>query len=265
VSYCPTVPLPISGSKFDKLGVRLRDAEQFSATDSEMLEQVLAAYDDALTDVRDRLRAMGLEPTTRLKTTQTLVDKLRRTAGLTIRGIHDIAGARIVLAGGRFQQDQDVSRIVEAFQGSEKAPRILDRRQEPSFGYRAVHVVLFVDRLPVEVQIRTDLQHRWAEVVENLGDRWGRGLRYGEGIGEPDKIAVASGARSITRAGFLAQVQSLGGQLDQLEQLSLRIARLRASRGGDPEITSLEQDVGTLEDALRDNLKLLLGQCDEMG
>ncbi|XVV14657.1 RelA/SpoT domain-containing protein [Actinoplanes sp. CA-131856] len=209
------MPLPISGSKFDKLGSRLRDAEQFSDADSEMLEQVLAAYDDALTDVRDRLRGLGLEPTTRLKTTQTLVDKLRRTSGLTIRGIHDIAGARIVLDGGRWKQDQVVARIVEAFPATDKEPRVLDRRQEPSFGYRAVHVVLFMGRLPVEVQVRTDLQHRWAEVVENLGDRWGRGLRYGEGIDEPDKVAVTSGSRTITRAGFLSQVQSLGDDLDR--------------------------------------------------
>ncbi|XVU27444.1 hypothetical protein ACQPZJ_10520 [Actinoplanes sp. CA-054009] len=221
------MPLPISGSKFDK--------------------------------------GLGLEPTTRLKTTQTLVDKLRRTTGLTIRGIHDIAGARIVLDGGRWKQDQVVARIVEAFPATDKEPRVLDRRHEPSFGYRAVHVVLFMGRLPVEVQVRTDLQHRWAEVVENLGDRWGRGLRYGEGIDEPDKVAVTSGSRTITRAGFLDQVQSLGDELDQFEQLGYRISRLHATTGDDPEIRSLHQDASRLEDSLRDRLRTLLGQCDEMG
>lgn len=251
---------------FDKLGARLRDAEQVAPADSEMLEQVFAAYDDALTDVRNRLRDVGLEPTTRLKTTQTLIEKLRRTSGLTIRGIHDVAGARIVLDGGRFKQDQIVERVVDTFRGSDKAPRVLDRRQDPSFGYRAVHVVLFVGRLPIEVQIRTDLQHRWAEVVENLGDRWGRGLRYGQLMDGPDETAVMSDNGPITRASFLAQVQSFGDVINELEQLGLKISQVHAaSQVPNPKITALYQQTCTVEDKIRATLERLLRLCDGMG
>nr|WP_269461105.1 hypothetical protein [Actinoplanes derwentensis] len=144
----------------------------------------------------------------------------------------------------------------------------MDRRKEPSFGYRAVHVVLFVERLPVEVQVRTDLQHRWAEVIEKLGDRWGRGLRHGDGVAEPERIAVTSGDGHVTRAAFLAEVQSLGDRLDGFEQLGLEISQLAAAiRTPDPKIKELHRRARTVESGLRDRLQMLLGQCDcdEMG
>jgi hypothetical protein len=44
-------------------------------------------------------------------------------------------------------------------------------------------VIIQADDIPVEVQIRTDLQDSSAQIVERLGDRWGRGLRYGGILG----------------------------------------------------------------------------------
>ncbi|MGH7490583.1 MAG: hypothetical protein ACREMY_33970, partial [bacterium] len=61
--------------------------------------------------------------------------------------------------------------------------RVVDRRVDPMFGYRAVHVVVRVGRCTCEVQVRTSQQHLWAEIVERLADRWGRQVRYG---GSPD-------------------------------------------------------------------------------
>ena len=65
--------------------------------------------------------------------------------------------------------------ITEAFPGSE----LLDRRQMPSFGYRAIHVISRVERCPVEIQLRTHYQDTWAQAMEFFGDRWGRAIRYG--------------------------------------------------------------------------------------
>jgi hypothetical protein len=39
---------------------------------------------------------------------------------------------------------------------------------------------LYSDGYPIEVQIRTEWQHLWAEWFERLADQYGRGIRYGE-------------------------------------------------------------------------------------
>lgn len=94
--------------------------------------------------------------------------------------IQDIAGARIVTEGGLDTQDQIRDAVVAAFPGA----RVFDRRERPSYGYRAVHVVVTCQAVPVEIQIRTSDQHRWAEIFERLADTFGRQIRYG---GEPDE------------------------------------------------------------------------------
>ena len=35
--------------------------------------------------------------------------------------------------------------------------------------------------LPVEIQVRTQLQHVWAELSEKLADRYGMDVKYGGG------------------------------------------------------------------------------------
>ena len=58
---------------------------------------------------------------------------------------------------------------------------IIDRRARPSHGYRAIHIVVRIAGVPVEVQIRTLLQHLWAEYSEILSDLVDKGLKYGGG------------------------------------------------------------------------------------
>lgn len=60
--------------------------------------------------------------------------------------------------------------------------KLYDRRKRPQFGYRAVHFVPTISGRPVEIQIRTSLQHKWAELFEKVADQWGRGIRYGESL-----------------------------------------------------------------------------------
>lgn len=70
--------------------------------------------------------------------------------------------------------------IVSAIAGIFPAT-IIDRRQRPSHGYRAVHVIARPNILPIEVQVRTRLQHLWAEISEKLADQLGVDVKYGGG------------------------------------------------------------------------------------
>jgi hypothetical protein len=58
---------------------------------------------------------------------------------------------------------------------------IVDRRQYPSHGYRAVHAIVRQQGKPVEIQIRTLLQHLWTELSEKLADVFRQAVKYGGG------------------------------------------------------------------------------------
>ena len=124
--------------------------------------------------------SFGFSPTTRVKTQGTLIEKLRRESGMRLSRVQDLAGARIVVSD-RLEQDQARDRICAHFTAAGHPCRVRDRRDDPSHGYRAVHVIVQFGGIPIEVQIRTELQDSWAQIVERLGDQWGRGLRYGAG------------------------------------------------------------------------------------
>jgi hypothetical protein len=185
-----------------------------------MLARVAEVYQAVLDKVEVRLRQLGYQATTRVKTTGTLIDKLRRTPQLPLGRIHDVAGARIVLDGGRWEQDQVVDRIMAAFEDCPKAPQKIDRRERPSHGYRAVHVIVFEDSTPVEIQVRTKLQDKWAQISEKLGDLWGRGLRYGQGPDLPDAPAVPGS--EFTRRQGVEAVALLADNIADIERLEYR-------------------------------------------
>jgi ppGpp synthetase/RelA/SpoT-type nucleotidyltranferase len=206
--------LPISRSQLDRLGERLSAASSVGEEDRVLLEQVLAAYDEALAAAQARLEGLGFAVTGRLKTTGTLIEKLRREKGMKLKGVQDVAGVRIVVRGTRREQDEAVARIVTAYSGQPKRPHVTDRRAKPSSGYRAVHVVVSECGLPVEVQVRTELQDLWAQVFERLGDRWGRAIRYG---GEPDKPDAR--AFGMTRLDVVDAMQEFSDQIERVERM----------------------------------------------
>jgi hypothetical protein len=85
------VPLSISGSQLNKLGKRLASPEPISDHDYAMLAQVAEHYQAILDKVEEQLRRLGFQATTRVKTTGTLIDKLRRSPHLPLKTIHDSA------------------------------------------------------------------------------------------------------------------------------------------------------------------------------
>ena len=116
---------------------------------------MLTGYNAALDEVVRGLRSLGLEPTTRLKTSGTIIEKLRRQEHLNLRSIRDLAGARVVRPMTLDEQDEIAAAIAELWPSTQ----IVDRRASPSHGYRAIHLV--PEKLagrPVEIQLRSMFQ-----------------------------------------------------------------------------------------------------------
>jgi ppGpp synthetase/RelA/SpoT-type nucleotidyltranferase len=253
-------PLPVSRSALDKLGKRLAADSVVSDADLDLLLEVLTAYQAALDETQQRLRALGYSPTSRTKTTSVLIDKLRREHS-SLKSVQDIAGTRI-LCEDRDEQDEIVEAILSCFADGSREPKVKDRRAEPSHGYRAVHVVVTVQDLPVEIQIRTVSQDRWAQIVESLGDRWGRQIRYGQPPVEPDR-QIASYSE-VTRQELMELVQSFGERTHVVEQWQQSVARIRrvqdhvvAEHGPDSEAAAAVFDEET------ENLKASLADAEE--
>lgn len=127
--------------------------------------------------------AVGTAPlhiTHRAKTTQTIIEKLRREQAMALARMQDLAGIRVVGAMTLEDQDGLAAEIAARFPADPREARTVDRRARPSYGYRAVHVIVSLDGVTIEVQVRTALQHLWADLMERLADTYGRQIRYGE-------------------------------------------------------------------------------------
>ena len=229
----------LSGKQIVKLGKRLRDCDEPATKDLEMLGDVLLTYDRALREASDTLTSIGLEATTRLKTSGTIVDKLRRQRSIDLKHIHDLAGARIVQRMTLDQQDEVASAIVAAFPRAE----LLNRREEPSSGYRAIHVIARLDGCYIEMQLRTHYQDTWAQAMEFFGDRWGRDIRYG---GEPNDPESRDGdPEGPTRRETIEGLKRFGDELHALAEVENTLEQLRMMSTDATRIEEFEVRIAT--------------------
>lgn len=246
--------LPISRSQLDRLGERLVSSEPPSDPDLALLGQVLAAYDITLRIAQNLLAQRGYLVSARLKSSETLIDKLRRERSMKLKSVQDVAGARIVTDGTRVGQDETVAEVVRIFSDGAKAPRTIDRRDSPSSGYRAVHVIVHCGAVPVEVQARTRLQHRWAQTFERIADNWGRGIRYG-GLPDDPERDVRIGSSRITRAGLVDLLHGYSAQIDTVESAQVELSTLRTA-------LELARADGALPD--QDEYHAIWGEVEEL-
>jgi putative GTP pyrophosphokinase len=163
----------ISKTQIDRLGDRLRKGpavkDDLILLDS-YRRSFREAYEMVVHAIRDRLK---LEPSGRsAKSTNSIIEKLKRES-IRLTQIQDIAGCRVLVTDS-IAQEQVVGRLVGLFPGAS----IVDRRKKPSYGYRAVHVVVANYSRLVELQVRTRFQHMWAEISEKYADLLGSEIKY---------------------------------------------------------------------------------------
>jgi ppGpp synthetase/RelA/SpoT-type nucleotidyltranferase len=201
-----TVLLPASREQINKLGKRLASDQPASEDDLNLLEELVVRHALALELARPRVNNLAsdlgtapLHITHRAKTTQTIIEKLCREHGMALARVQDLAGIRIVGAIRFDEQDRLAAEIVHRFPPDPRDAKIVDRRTDPSHGYRALHVIVCLDGISIEVQVRTILQHVWADLMERLADRLGRQIRYGEPPVPPPGMSLGT-AQSIIQA-----------------------------------------------------------------
>ncbi|MBI4885879.1 MAG: RelA/SpoT domain-containing protein [Acidobacteria bacterium] len=171
--------MTVSKRQIDKLGERLK-AGNTTELDLRELDEYRRSFGEPYQKVAAVIRHhLRLEPTGReAKSTQSVIEKLRRES-VRLTQIQDIAGYRIVVPIVS-AQDEVASSLRNIFPDVS----VIDRRTAPSHGYRALHVVVRVSDKPIEVQVRTELQHQWAELSEKLSDVRDKSIKYGGGDGE---------------------------------------------------------------------------------
>lgn len=165
-----------SKTQIDRLGDRLKK-DRISDADLKFLDTYRlsfgVAYDTVVKTIREKL---GLKPTGRpAKSTTSIREKLLRES-IRLTQVQDIAGCRIVVNDIE-HQNLVIESLLDVFPGAS----LVDRRQKPSHGYRAVHVIVRVSGKLNEIQIRTVPQHLWAELSEKMSDVFDPAIKYGGG------------------------------------------------------------------------------------
>jgi putative GTP pyrophosphokinase len=170
--------MPVSKTQIDRLGDRLKEGSH-TESDLRLLDDYRRSFGEAYEAVVRTIRQGGEFPTGRLaKSTLSIVEKLRRES-IRLSQMQDVAGCRVVVASV-VQQDRFVESLKTVFPGAS----VIDRRDNPSYGYRAVHVIAEVSGKPIEIQVRTSLQHLWAELSEKSSDVLDPTIKYGGGPDE---------------------------------------------------------------------------------
>ena len=173
-------------TQIDRLGDRLRGGSH-TESDLRLLDDYRRSFGEAYEAVLRTIRQHGKLPTGRLsKSTFSIVEKLRRES-IRLSQMQDIAGCRVVVASV-VEQEQFIASLRTVFPGAS----VIDRRDKPSYGYRAVHIIAEISGKPVEIQVRTALQHLWAEVSEKFSDVLDPAIKYGGGSDEWRSLLTSS-------------------------------------------------------------------------
>lgn len=218
----------ISKAQIDRLGDRMREGD-LTPDDVRLLDDYRLSFGEPYeTCVRTIREGLQLEPTGRpAKSTTSLVEKLRRES-IRLTQVQDIAGCRLVISDA-VEQERVVASLRDLFPQSS----IVDRRAVPSHGYRAVHVVVEISGKLIEIQVRSSLQHLWAELSEKLSDVADPAIKYGGGgeeyrqILEKASASVALIEKREMRIATLA-LSPLGAEILAGEEIASLIEQMAA-------------------------------------
>jgi ppGpp synthetase/RelA/SpoT-type nucleotidyltranferase len=240
----------LSGSQLDKLGDRLR-AGPLTLADLQQLRRFVETLEPFAEETFTKIRtidlnrlALSLPPAVirrNVKTIKSVVAKLRRQS-IGLRQMQDIVGCRIVV-DDCIDQKRYLAELRALFPSAE----IVDRTKLPQHGYRAIHIIVREGSKRFEIQLRTRLQDRWANIVEKIADSLGIEIKYGGGS---ESVQKALGELSDVITGF-----------ESLEEFT----EVRTSHGAPTPMRLLlfEDDIVVWnKDVLPDGIVFIVGRDD---
>jgi putative GTP pyrophosphokinase len=195
------------------LAVDLDDAEL--TTEREVVAAFRTAHGRPLATVAANLRYHVEQESSmfpvrvgqRLKRVPTIIDKLTRFPQMALARMHDIGGCRAVVEDERtLRTIADRLREAPGWHITREYDYIADPKDD---GYRALHLIEKRHGCQIEVQLRTFIQHAWAELIESFdrSQRLGVELKVGRG---------PEGLREYYRLGAdLMAARERGEELDE--------------------------------------------------
>ena len=215
----------LTKTQIDRLGDCLR--KDVCEADLKILDSYRKSFGSVYGNVIKVLQGnLKLEPTGRpAKSTTSIVDKLHRES-IRLSQLQDIAGCRIVVKNIQ-EQDYVVSLIRDAF----PSVVLVDRRIKPNFGYRAVHLIVKSEGKLVEIQVRTTLQHEWADLSEKFSDKIDPSIKCGGGskIIQERLLRLSQHFEGYEKAGdeLVSATQDI---TDELQKVTLKNLRDRMDK-----------------------------------
>lgn len=166
----------LSKTSIDRIGERIRKEGRTVETIPLLSEYQKEFYTPYKKVERILTEKMRLEITGRpIKSFLSTQEKLNRIKS-RLSQVQDISGCRSICYNLSVQDE-----IISSAKSWFKDLEIDDKRESPTNNYRAVHLIAKIDGRPIEIQIRTTIQHFWASISESLADRHGQEIKYGKG------------------------------------------------------------------------------------
>ncbi len=251
-SFHTLMATEVTKTQIDRLGERLKKGK-INEADLRLLDQYRRSFSHASeVVVRTIHEKLALEPTERLaKSTPSIIEKLRRES-IRLTQMQDIAGCRLIVSDSPLQET-----VVQSLVGIFDRTTLVDRRKIPSHGYRAVHVIVRSFDNMVEIQVRTRLQHLWAELSEKMSDMWDPAIKYGGGRNAIKNLLTA----------FSSSIASIELVETGLSSLRMQMAFLGSRLGEETQqrIIDFEQELPRRKQEVVEQIRLARAVTETFG
>ncbi len=181
--------------------------------------------------------------TRRVKSVVSLKEKLRRMPKTPLERIQDVAGARLDCDVTLTQQRRIADELCDLFTecGATRVD-LIDLRDGSHSGYRAIHLHLRFPAGFAEVQVRTALQSRWANIYETAADIFGRQIRY---LHEGTEVLLLPEAEINMK--LLCELSTLIAQVEEMRDEHLGMGFSNVS---DYDVRHSQEKISIMEDRI---------------